>query len=299
MKEDITFVSYDKKTQIHGILYKIDNPKYIMQIIPGILDSIDEYEELAKHLSDDNIMICGMDNLNLGNSIDNGNYGYFGNKKEAYLNILKDIDKFYNEIHNKYPDIPYYILGYSYGALIAKLYANNNKSINGLILIGCPYKNNVFINKFNINFNILSKGEKETDYNDYKNIFNKANKYYVGNDEYAWISNNTNYINMIKNKYNPRLTFNGFYVLYDILGKASSNKYIKNTSNDLHILILSGKDDPISNYGNDVNNIKNQYQKLLVKILDSKVYNNLRHNLLQEKEKDIVINDIINFINNK
>ncbi len=299
MKENITFISYDNKTQIHGILYKIDNPKFIIQVIPGILDSIDEYQELANNLSDDNIMICGMDNLNIGNSVSSDSYGYFGNKKEAYLNILKDIDKFYNKIHDRYPDIPYYILGYSYGALLAKLYANNNSSIKGLILIGCPYKSNTFINKFKINFNILSKGEKETDYTDYKNIFNKANKYYVGNDDYAWISDNTTYINNIKNKYNPRLTFNGFYVLYDILGKSSSSKYIKNTSSDLHVLILSGKDDPISNYGNDINNIKNQYQKLLVKFVDSKIYNNLRHNLLQEKEKDIVINDIINFINNK
>ena len=78
--------------------------------------------------------------------------------------------------------------------------------------------------------------------------------------------------------------------------KNANNNY-KNVRKDLPILLLSGKDDPVSNFGKSIIDLNNFYKKKKLTNVKYKIYNGLRHLIFDETEKVIVINDLVQYIN--
>ena len=76
-----------------------------------------------------------------------------------------------------------------------------------------------------------------------------------------------------------------------------SKDYAVNNKN-LAILLLAGSDDTVIGNLKKFKNLERFMKKLGYLNVTSKVYDSLRHELLQEEEKDIIIKDIISFINN-
>ena len=98
-------------------------------------------------------------------------------------------------------------------------------------------------------------------------------------------------------KYADKFTFN--YKLYGLQTEFCEHvlKTYKNTNKDLPILIMSGNDDPVGNFKTGILKIDKLYKKAKFNNVKLKVYNGMRHNLLDEPERIIAINDIILFIN--
>ena len=65
------------------------------------------------------------------------------------------------------------------------------------------------------------------------------------------------------------------------------------------MLILSGKDDPVGNFGKDIYTIEKLYKKSGLTKINIKLYNGMRHELINEKNNILPITDIINFIEEK
>ncbi|UKS54447.1 alpha/beta hydrolase [Mycoplasma feriruminatoris] len=64
---------------------------------------------------------------------------------------------------------------------------------------------------------------------------------------------------------------------------------------DIRILLLTGSDDPVSNYSKDVIKFNNKLEKLGYnsQII---IYPQFRHEILNELDKNVVINDILKFM---
>lgn len=67
---------------------------------------------------------------------------------------------------------------------------------------------------------------------------------------------------------------------------------------DLPINIISGDRDPVGNYGNEIKLLYNNYQKLGFTNVVYKLYPNCRHELLQELNSDVIMRDIVTWIEN-
>ena len=65
---------------------------------------------------------------------------------------------------------------------------------------------------------------------------------------------------------------------------------------DLPVLILAGTEDPVSNYGETLNNLYNAYKENGMKSVELKFYENCRHEIINEDKSDDVIDDIIKWI---
>ena len=66
---------------------------------------------------------------------------------------------------------------------------------------------------------------------------------------------------------------------------------------NIPIYIFAGDRDPVGYFGEGIKNLYNTYKKLGVKDLDYKLYKDGRHEMLNEVNKDEVIEDILNWIN--
>ena len=94
-------------------------------------------------------------------------------------------------------------------------------------------------------------------------------------------------------------TTNGFINLYKLMKESFETKNWRIKNKDLKIYIIAGREDPV------IQN-KKKFEKLGIfiksigyKSVELKLYPNMKHEILNEKENKIVYQDILNFIENK
>lgn len=115
--------------------------------------------------------------------------------------------------------------------------------------------------------------------------------------EFDWLSVNTE--NVDKYIADPLCGYgptNGFCLEFvKGMNRLHKKKFLKKISPDQEILIISGSDDPVTNYSKDVGKLEKMYKDLGVKRVETHIYQGLRHEILNEDSKEEVYKDIVKF----
>lgn len=82
------------------------------------------------------------------------------------------------------------------------------------------------------------------------------------------------------------------------LRKSFKKSSIEKVNKNLKIFIFSGAKDPVSNFGKSVNKLYKKYQKAGLSV-SKKLYEDLRHESLNENERYEIYNDVLNFLSLK
>jgi alpha-beta hydrolase superfamily lysophospholipase len=262
---------------------------------------IERYEEMAEMLALAGYVVYGSDHVGHGNSINNNNELGHIEGKEGYLNLCKDVHILSNIAKNENQGIPLILYGHSMGSMVARVYASIYSGIiDGLILSGTSGKNPIVsLGLLLINIIAVFKGSM------YRSslIFNMAfgsynDKFKDKLTKYDWLSvdkdNVARYIADEKCGY--VFTLSGFRALLKLVKKCNSKICYMNTPKQLPILLISGKDDPVGNYGNAIVEIEHTFKSVGIEDITMVIYNGLRHEIHNEKEKSIVYQDILTFI---
>jgi len=89
----------------------------------------------------------------------------------------------------------------------------------------------------------------------------------------------------------------GFYrEFFKGLSRINRIKYLKKIRPSLSIMIIGGSDDPIGGYGGELLKLHKVYTNLGIRDVQLKIYDGLRHEILNETGKEEVYDDILNFI---
>lgn len=128
-KNEFYYPSADGKTQIHAVEWIPETEiKGVLQIAHGVTEYILRYEQFAEYLTQRGFVVVGNDHIGHGYSIaKNANPMYFG-KEGSWNFVVKDIDTCKKMTKNKYPDKPYYLLGFSLGSFLVRTYLIDYKS---------------------------------------------------------------------------------------------------------------------------------------------------------------------------
>lgn len=86
--------------------------------------------------------------------------------------------------------------------------------------------------------------------------------------------------------------FKGMLSLYN------KNNLLK-IEKSLPIILLSGEDDVVGNFGKDVIKLYNSYKNLGITNVTYKLYKNSRHEIINEIDREIVYEDILNWMAGK
>ena len=124
-KETFTLNSSDGSSKLAGFLFLPEGePRAVVQICHGMCEYILRYEEMAQYLTDAGYAVCGIDHLGHGSTaeMNEGGLGYFG-EKGAWNNLVEDQEVERRAMSERFPDLPYFLLGHSMGSFVARLYA--------------------------------------------------------------------------------------------------------------------------------------------------------------------------------
>lgn len=294
--ENITLKAIDNY-ELSLTIYEAKNPKGYFQIIHGMQEHKERYDYFAKQLLANGFTVVISDTR--GHGYNAPILGYTAEKNGHKL-ILEDQKLITNYIKTKYNTDKVILFGHSMGSIVARnLLQTESKDYLCTILSGYPnYQSAVKLGLMIAKIIKKIKGGKH-----YSPLltslsvgsFNKKIKNPKTNLD--WLSHNEeNVEKYIEDPYSGhKFLTSSFIDLFSLMVNMNKTKNYTNICN-IPILLLRGIDDPcVGGDKGSFNSIKTLSKAGFRNITELK-YENMRHEILNEKNKDNVIKDILEFL---
>lgn len=294
-KEDFYFGSHDGQNRIHGVRYLPDAEEVtaILQIVHGMAEYIERYEEFARFLTDRGILVTGEDHLGHGKSIgSDGAPGYFCEQDSASV-VVENVHCLRQMNQERCPEVPYFILGHSMGSFITRNYmAEHGEGLAGVIIMGTGMPPRALIKCSRVLAALLEKLQGP------KHVSRLLHKATFGAYPADWLTRDKE----IANGYlaDPLcgfiFTVNGFQTLFELIDRLYDREKLEKIPKDLPVLMVSGWEDPVGDYGKGVKAAFDSLKSAGLDKLEMKLYKEDRHELLNELDRDKVMEDIYEWL---
>ncbi|WP_299032815.1 alpha/beta fold hydrolase [uncultured Anaerococcus sp.] len=293
-KEDFYEEVYLTNTDGFGSFVRIlscENPKAIVQLVHGVAEHSGNYMDFARFLNKNGYIVVIGDHRGHGKSISKAYPNGYMKRSEELVDDEVMIAKYMQE---SYPDLKYYLLGHSMGSMIARLFLRDHDDLlDKLILTGTVPVNKaaglgIFFYKI-VCFYFGDMGES------------RLIDAIVGAKGLDFISYDKENIRI---KANDPLRIFKFKLGYSktlieinkLLGQKSKYK-CKNPNLDIYNIV--GQDDIITKGDEGVKSSLDFLRDLGYKDIKTKTYKDMKHEILNETNREGVYKEILSFFDGK
>ena len=302
-KECFYFTSTSQTTKIHAVRYlPQDEIKGILQITHGMVEYIERYEPFALYLNSKGILVTGHDHLGHGKSINSKDeWGYFA-KENGNQSVLQDIYQLTVLTKEKYPNIPYFILGHSMGSFYVRQYlCEFGHDVDGTIIMGtgCQPLPLVQMGIFLTSLIAFFKGWNYRSRLINNIAFSSYNKHFQpARTDKDWLTRDT----AIVDKYRSDercgfiFTLNAYYNMFTGIKRLYNQKLLSKMPKELPVFFISGKEDPVGDFGKGVLKAADMFYHTGMKNVTTKLYPDCRHEILHEINCVEVYHDILTWL---
>lgn len=307
VRTNFTFLSNDGKTAVHAIKWIPESGEYkaILQISHGMQEYIERYEAFAEFLTAKGYMVVGHDHIGHGHSVaSEENLGYFCEENPSDV-LVADIHKLRTLIQEENPDKPYFIIGHSMGSFLLRKYlVFHNENLRGAIIMGTgfiPEKMTNLAMKITSTVAVF-RGSKYrsklvqslafgADYKEFDMTGEKPEK--------SWLTKD---VEVVKSYYkDPKCTYmftvNGYKGIFEAVNFSCNPDNVAKVSKKLPLFIISGEQDPVGGLGKGVKEVYDMHKNAGALDLTYKLYENDRHEILNETDRQRVYEDILAWMN--
>ncbi len=303
MSFEIKEFSVNSTDNIHTLRGKIYIPegriKGLLQVVHGMTEHILRYDALMSAAAEHGFVAFGFDNLGHGRTAKNDSELGFISHSDGWKYLVKDVDAFANAVKNLYPDKKLTLMGHSMGSFIARLAAESfPENFDKLIICGTGGKNPLAgIGLLLTNAIKLFKGNRFISKTVDKMAFGSYNKRFENISQYDWLTKEPDFIEKYSlDKFCTfKFTVSAMQDLIKLCQMANRKEWFKKIRKDLPILLISGDSDPVGDYGKGVKQVYDRLTASGAKV-QIKLYENCRHEILNDTCRNEVISDIIRFI---
>lgn len=269
----------------------------IVQILHGMAEYIDCYDETAKRLNQAGILVVGHNHLGHGKEAEQ--LGYFG--KGGFDTLVQDAHTLRLAMQQDYPGVPYFLFGHSMGSFVARNYCLvQEKGLHGVILSGTGHFPPPLVTAGLVLANLICAlgGERKPS----KLLENMGFAGYnrdwspVRTDK-DWITSNTEKVD----RYiaDPLCGFTFTAGAYRDLFRGLKKLYPGNLSamdQSVPVLLYSGASDPVGGRGEGIKKVAAEMKAAGVRDVTVKLYENGRHEMHNEPNREQVFQDLIDWI---
>ena len=283
-----------------GYAWTIKEPKANVIIVTGMAEHALRYDEFAEFLNKHDYNVYCIDHY--GQGLTAGEEDKLGLVPMSFFSeSVKDIDGLVVRLRASLR--PTYIFAHSMGSFMLQDYIQRfTEHVNKVVICGTDGPNDKFLFSFGYFAARLLCPKRQYSQKGVtmdKLMFGGYNKKFKpARTQFDWLSvNEENVDKYIADPYCGFVCSKGFYREFlkgnNRLFKA---KFLKKIRKDMSVLLVAGKDDPVGAYGKGPAALAKKYKKLGLEDVQLKLYENMRHEILNEKDREIVYNDILAFL---
>lgn len=306
VRNEFTFPSADGKTAIHAVEWLPESKIVaVLQIAHGVAEYILRYEPFAEFLTQQGFAVVGHDHLGHGNSVAVGAPRLYFGPKGSWNWVVEDIYTLRTLAGKRFPGLPYFLLGHSMGSFLARTYLIRYPgTVSGAVIMGTGQMSPALIagGKAVAIAEGARIGEESASPLVAKLSFDTYNKVFAPNRTgFDWLSVNEE--NVDRYIADPLCGGNASIGLFrEMLGGMSfiaKPENVRKMNLNTPILFISGEMDPVGDCGKGVKRAYDSFCKAGVRDVSLKLYPELRHEILCEKEREIVFDDIYQWLISK
>ena len=304
MKTTFAVTSTDNTTTLRGICWEnpaTATPRGIVQLLHGMAEHIERYDEFARFLVSQGFIVVGHDHLGHGHSVHQTEprHGFFTQEKSPDV-VVADAYQVTALMQARYPELPYYVLGHSMGSFVLRNYLTlHSQQINGAIIMGTGGPQPALKLALPLVTALNRWAPAQTNHVLDQLAFASFSKHFPEKrSAFDWLSKNQ--ANVDHYLADPLAGFvftnNGFYTLFHLMARATAKNWFTHVEKTLPLLIMSGEQDPVGDFGRAPRQLAQTLSGAGFSAVTLHLYPQLRHEILQETEKALVMSDIAHWL---
>lgn len=297
--------STDSKNNLNVIIWETEKePIGVLQIVHGMAEYIDRYDNFAKYMTEHGFNVIGHDHLGHGHSVsDERDYGFFAEENGDKI-IIEDMHSVTQYAREKWEELPNFILGHSMGSFCLRQYLTKySNDVFGAIIMGTGWipSTAALLGKTIATNTCKSKGSHTVNPLLIKLTLEPYNKPFApARTNCDWLSRDEKQVDLYVNDKLCGFDFTaGAYKdFFTVLEKIAKNRQLIGMRKSLPILITSGSVDPVGGK-KACEKLNAQYKRCGIDDVTLKLWENDRHEILNELDKSDVYQYIYNWLKSK
>lgn len=297
--------STDSKNNLNVIIWETEKePIGVLQIVHGMAEYIDRYDNFAKYMTEQGFNVIGHDHLGHGHSVsDERDYGFFAEENGDKI-IIEDMHSVTQYAREKWEELPNFILGHSMGSFCLRQYLTKySNDVFGAIIMGTGWIPSAaaLLGKTIATNTCKSKGSHTVNPLLIKLTLEPYNKPFApARTNCDWLSRDEKQVDLYVNDKLCGFDFTaGAYKdFFTILEKIAKNRQLIGMRKSLPILITSGSVDPVGGK-KACEKLNAQYKRCGIDDVTLKLWENDRHEILNELDKSDVYRYIYTWLKSK
>ena len=280
--------------------YSDAEPKASIIILHGMAEHHKRYYTFAKFLNSNGLDVYLYDHRGHGTDKIMKELGFFSNSK-GYKKVVDDALEIIKHVKKNNRSQKLLLMGHSMGSLITRNVIQQYDELDGVILCGTTHPPKLKVKPglalASINRFFFGPAHRSKFLNNV--LFGgKAYTRLISRTSFDWLSRNNPAVGAyIHDPYCGFICTISFYQdLLMLASTASTSFFMKKTRTTIPMLVISGEQDPVGNYGKEVNRMLSLYRKWGYTRVTGKLYPECRHELLQELNSDEIMKDILSWI---
>lgn len=301
--EEVNYPSSAKRVTIHVLLWlPTQTPRAVVQLSHGMAEHIGRYAAFAEYLVAAGIAVAGNDHMGHGASVnDTSEWGYFYDA-DGDKNLVEDMRRLCMLLKKRFPKVPLFLLGHSMGSFLVRRFAMSCKEeLSGVILSGTGCQPQVLLSAGMLLIRIMAVFRGWT----YRSALVDGMAMGGMNKEFEpsgtgkdWLCRDDAVVRAYADDKRCGFVFtlNGYYHLFRTIACIQKQGNIRRTPEDLPVLLVSGSEDPVGAKGRGVEKVAGWYRRCGMKRVKVILYEGMRHEILNETEKEKVYADILGWL---
>lgn len=272
----------------------VKSPRAAVVLVHGMCEYISRYDDFCRHLNENGYYVMGMDNRSFGDTDPEAlGKGYAGMFEDTVDDIKEEVDA----AKARWNTDKVFVIGHSYGSLLTQRFIEKyHADVLGAILCGSTLQSGATLSLGSLIANSKYKKHRDEPGEIFAKLTFKSYDKKIKDGVNGWINRDRDAVAAYNADERCNFTCsNGFYKsMFD--GLKTTNRERSSVPADFRLMIASGTADGVGGYGKLVKKLVKAYKKKCGLEPRVKLYEDGRHEILNEINKDVVYEDFVEFL---
>lgn len=310
----LTYASRDGESTIRALVWEPDvvaaggeAPRGLVQLVHGMSEHVERYVGFAAFLCEQGFAVCANDHIGHGKTAasprDLGHMPLEAGEDILIADVqaLREIvlERLSRQCDMRVSGIPYIIFGHSMGSFITRVFLTRHAfGVRAAILCGTGHQPRAFSSAGRALTRSLAKKHGERYVSDVVDgmgagAYGKAIEGAQTDED--WIATDPEVVAEYQRDplCGQTFTVGAYHTLARLVFDATDPRLARKVPHTLPMLFIAGDRDPVGECGVGVHRAVEMYRRAGVERVDEKLYEGMRHEILNEPVKDEVHRDVL------